>query len=86
MRSNPELTDTENPEWSGEMVAQAVRLDALPPSLQTKLRRGRGPARAPTKQQVTLRLDSDVLAAFKAGGKGWQTRLNDTLRAAVLKD
>ena len=33
------------------------------------------------KAQVTLRLDSDVLAWFRAGGKGYQTRINAVLRA-----
>jgi uncharacterized protein (DUF4415 family) len=44
-----------------------------------RLRRGRVPGSG-TKEQLTLRLDSAVLAAFKATGKGWQTRLNDALR------
>lgn len=33
-----------------------------------------------TKEQLTMRLDSVVLAAFRATGKGWQTRINDALR------
>lgn len=32
------------------------------------------------KEPVTIRLDSDVLAAFRATGPGWQTRINDVLR------
>jgi uncharacterized protein (DUF4415 family) len=43
-------------------------------------RRARGAQKAPTKQQVTLRLDPDVVAKFKAGGPGWQGRINDALR------
>jgi uncharacterized protein (DUF4415 family) len=35
------------------------------------------------KRQVTLRLDQAVIEHFKRGGKGWQTRLNDTLAAAI---
>ena len=34
----------------------------------------------PTKQSVTIRLDSDVLAWFKQQGKGYQTRINQLLR------
>jgi uncharacterized protein (DUF4415 family) len=34
---------------------------------------------------VWLRLEPDVLAALCATGRGWQTRVNDLLRAAVLK-
>lgn len=33
------------------------------------------------KQPVTLRIDPDVLAFFKSGGKGYQTRMNAVLRA-----
>ena len=50
----------------------------------TKLvRRGR-PA-GQTKASQTVRFDLDVLAAFKATGKGWQTRMNEALRE-WLKD
>jgi uncharacterized protein (DUF4415 family) len=38
---------------------------------------------ATTKEPVKLRLDADVLAALRASGEGWQTRINDTLRAAL---
>jgi uncharacterized protein (DUF4415 family) len=46
------------------------------------------PARqkAPTKQQVTLRLDGDVVAHFRASGKGWQTRINETLAEHVRRE
>jgi len=30
-----------------------------------------------------LRLDADVLAALRASGEGWQTRINDALRASL---
>ena len=36
--------------------------------------------RVPAKQQVTLRIDEDVLVWFKAQGKGYQTRINKLLR------
>ena len=36
--------------------------------------------RVPIKKPVTLRLDADVLEWFKAGGKGYQTRINQLLR------
>jgi len=45
----------------------------------------RGPQKAPTKKLVSLRLDQDVLERAKAGGPGWQTRINDILRDALLK-
>ena len=36
--------------------------------------------RVPVKKPVTIRLDADVLEWFKAGGKGYQTRINQLLR------
>jgi uncharacterized protein (DUF4415 family) len=36
-----------------------------------------------TKEPVKIRLDADVLAALRATGEGWQTRINDTLRALL---
>jgi uncharacterized protein (DUF4415 family) len=47
------------------------------------VRRGRPAGR--TKASQTVRFDLDVLAAFKATGKGWQTRMNEALRE-WLKD
>jgi uncharacterized protein (DUF4415 family) len=35
------------------------------------------------KELVTLRLDREILAHFRAGGPGWQTRLNETLRSMI---
>jgi uncharacterized protein (DUF4415 family) len=34
---------------------------------------------------VTLRLDSEVVEHFKAGGAGWQTRINAALKRALAK-
>jgi uncharacterized protein (DUF4415 family) len=37
------------------------------------------------KEQVTLRIDQDVLEHFRDGGPGWQDRINDALRKAAGK-
>lgn len=42
------------------------------------------PAVPNTKELVSLKLDSDVLAHFQEDGPGWQERINDTLRTAML--
>ena len=44
------------------------------------LRRTRGKSKTPTKEQVAIRFDPDVLAAFRAEGPGWQTRMNTALK------
>lgn len=41
------------------------------------------PRSANPKQQVTLRLDPDVLEKFRATGKGRQSRINAELRKAL---
>lgn len=46
----------------------------------------RGKFYKPIKQQLTVRVDADVIAWLKAGqGRGYQSRLNSILRAAMLK-
>lgn len=44
--------------------------------------RGR-PKSASPKEPIKLRLDADVLAALRATGEGWQTRINEALRASL---
>jgi uncharacterized protein (DUF4415 family) len=61
--------DLSLPEWR-------ARIDAAP------VKRGR-PRAVQTKVSTTLRLDADVLAHFKAGGPGWQTRVNEALRGLI---
>jgi uncharacterized protein (DUF4415 family) len=46
-------------------------------------RRGRGPQKELTKVAVSLRLTRDVVERFKAGGPGWQTRMDQALKKAV---
>ncbi len=56
--------------------------DVLPLDLQQALgMRIRGPQKAPVKVSTTIRLSPEVMEAFKATGKGWQTRVD-----AALKD
>lgn len=75
----------DNPEWTEEDFAQArPASEVLPPELLAALVRQRGPQVAETKQQVTLRLDRDVLAKFRATGQGWQSRINAALREAKV--
>jgi len=70
----------DNPEWTASDFKNAVRFDGLPQSLQEKLRGRRGPQKAPRKIQTAIRYDADIIDAFKSGGPGWQTRMNNALR------
>lgn len=47
--------------------------------------RQRGPKDKPLKVPTTIRFDADVLAALKASGKGWQTRVNQAMRDWLRK-
>ncbi len=49
-------------------------------------RRGRGPQKEPTKVQISIRLDHDLVEALRNGGRGWQSRANSLLREAVGLD
>ena len=46
----------------------------------------RNPFYRPVKQQLTVRLDADVLAWLRSAGKGYQTKLNEILRRAMLRE
>jgi uncharacterized protein (DUF4415 family) len=46
------------------------------------IRRGRPPLANP-KESTSLRLDPDVVAHFRRGGRGWQSRINAALRKAA---
>ncbi len=54
------------------------------PHIVERYRRTRSKQKAPTKEKVTVRLDADIVAHFRESGRGWQSRLNDTLRKAVI--
>ena len=70
--------DLSTPEWRAKLAAAPLREGAK------IVRRGR-PALAKPKQAVSLRLDPDVIAYFKAAGPGWQTRINERLRLVAMR-
>ncbi len=83
-KRKPHLVDKENPEWTKRDFGKAKRVWDIPEIAHLSKRRPgeRGPQRSPTKQQVTLRLDRDVLDRFRSTGPGWQRRINDALKKA----
>ena len=46
---------------------------------ETLIRRGRPKSESP-KQSINIRLSPDVVARFRATGKGWQTRIDAALK------
>jgi uncharacterized protein (DUF4415 family) len=89
MRKNPSRPDVENPEWTKEDFRRArPALEVLPKEVVEAIRRyrgQRGPQKSPTKELISLRVDRDVVAAYRATGPGWQTRANEALRAYARK-
>jgi len=87
-----ERPDEENPELTREELRRArPAADVLPEVIGEKaahelLRRSRGrPPKEDRKVNQTLRIDPDVLAAYRQEGKGWQTHINDVLRRNMPK-
>ena len=79
--------DDDNPAWTKEDFAKArPAAEVLPrfigeKATQELMRRSRGrPRKADRKVNQTLRLDPEVLDAFRQEGAGWQVRINEILR------
>lgn len=68
-------------EWfkSARPASEVFEPDTYSALVDIKKRRGRPPSES-GKQFIGLRVDADVLDAFKATGRGWQTRMNAALR------
>ena len=76
---------SDSPELTKADFAKAKPFAEVFPDLSASIRRGRGPNKAPTKKQVSLRLSPEVIQHFKKGGKGWQSRIDETLRRVVRR-
>lgn len=83
MRAVREFPPSQDYVWDGvdedDRPATPEELHAGLEEAQARRRPGR-PMGTGIKEQVALRVDRDILAAFRATGPGWQTRMNDALR------
>lgn len=59
-------------------------LEVLPPAVRRAIGQ-RGPGKKPRKEIVKIRLDPEIVDTFRAGGEGWQTRINEVLRLHVAR-
>ena len=67
------------PELTSEMLDTAEVFDG-----DRFVRRGRGrPKSDAVKEQISVRLDPDVVAKLRQAGPGWQSRINALLRQAL---
>ena len=69
---SPETTESD---WGSAFVCRDA--DELHTQV---IRLTRGKNKKPTKEPVVIRYDAEILAAFRATGKGWQTRMNNALK------
>jgi len=75
---------SDNPEWTEADFAAARPFGEAFPELASKMRM-RGPQKRPKKVSTTIRLSPDVIAYFKSGGDGWQSRIDDALKQWVAE-
>lgn len=74
------------PELNAKTLARMRPARDAAPEVVAAYRRTRGrPPKENAKEQVTLRLDPEVLAYFRGQGRGWQTLLNDALKRLVSR-
>jgi uncharacterized protein (DUF4415 family) len=76
-------SDPDNQELTDEQLKQGKPFREALPDLYKSIQRSRGRPRVEKpKEAVTLRLDPDVLARFKAAGKDWRARMVEALEKA----
>ena len=71
-RGDDDAPRTSVADWDGAVISKNRE-----PVTVVRLR---GAGKRPAKQQVAIRFSADVLAALRASGPGWQTRVNETMR------
>lgn len=78
------VPDDDIPELTEAYFAAAKPLKEVMPEIVAAMKRGRGrPKVENPKERVSLRLDPKIVAAYKATGEGWQSRINDILARAL---
>lgn len=79
-KTTKRIVDRDNPEWTKADFARARPPDAvLSPKTLAAFKPHRGPQKTPTKVPVSIRLSPNVVRYFKAGGPGWQARIDEVL-------
>ncbi|WP_322997490.1 BrnA antitoxin family protein [Castellaniella sp.] len=75
--------DADNPEWTAEDFKRAKPAHELPPEILAAFPKTRGEQKAAKKVPVSIRLSPEVISHFKAGGPGWQKRIDEALKRVV---
>jgi len=69
---------SDNPELTDEELRELRPFAEVFPELAASIRETLG-----RQEEISLRVDRDIVAAYKAGGPGWQTRMNDVLKQGI---
>lgn len=83
--SKPDFGSILNPEDDAPELTEAWLEGATPHQGGEPMSRGGRPRKVDPKRPVSLRLSPDVLDHFRATGRGWQTRIDETLREAMKR-
>ncbi|QBY01065.1 hypothetical protein E2K80_10275 [Rhodophyticola sp. CCM32] len=80
-------SDPDSPELTDDQIASAKPFSEGFPEIAQKMRKNIGgrPKSDSPKVPVSIRLDQDVIAKFKATGPGWQSRINEVLRKSTVQ-
>lgn len=73
-------TDIEEAQVNAAALADPDNLPLTDNKLQQFRRTPGRPQGSGKKEQITIRIDAEILEQFRATGNGWQTRINDALR------
>lgn len=66
-----------------DKISGFVETELITPGLTALKNKGGRPRSGATKVAISIRLDPDIVSAWKATGPGWQTRMNQTLRETM---
>jgi len=77
--------DKNNPEWTARDFKRARPAHELPAEILKAFPRTRGSQAAPKKVPVSIRLSPEVVEHFRAGGQGWQSRIDEALKKVVAR-
>ncbi len=82
MKKKPDHTKQEDwnavdsPPLSNKILSRMQPVGKAHPNMPSRVR---GPQKEPTKKQLTIRLNQEVVEYFKLQGEGWQTKINEVL-------
>lgn len=83
-KSKQQIFDDDNPEWNEHTFAKSI--DVSGKSLleaAKELRKARGKQIEPKKIPISIRLSENIINHFKAGGSGWQSRIEQALQEVI---